>query len=420
MEKANAANDEASRLEALRQLEIMDTEPESDLDEIVQLASSLCNTPISLITLLDDHRQWFKAKTGLNVQETHRDFAFCAHAIHQDDIMEVEDATRDARFVANPLVTGDPSIRFYAGMPLVTNAGFKLGTLCVIDRKPKLLTHDQKVALRTLAKQVIKQFELRLKVKELNLALGIVNQQQQKLKKYNETSSRLLSIIGHDLRGPMTSLAGILKLFSEDSISKNELMTLTSQLQSVIHSGEDLLDNLLVWGTAQLKGEDVAFTFVALRGLLDSIALQNEPFFQRKKNIIHVEVPSELIIQTDKNIIEFVVRNLLLNANKFSTNSTILVETQIIKQNQLTISIIDQGVGIEASRLASLFSWEKRRSTAGTAGESGSGIGLKLSAELIEKLGGTLTATSVVGQGSTFIITLPMQQKDLRQSSTNQ
>lgn len=409
MQKQDPTREEANRLQALHDLQILDTAPEQDLDEIVHLASRLCDTPISLITLLDDHRQWFKAKTGLLIDETHRDFAFCAHAIHQDDIMIVEDATNDNRFANNPLVLGDPNIRFYAGMPLVTDRGYKLGTLCVIDRKPKLLSSEQQLALRTLAKQVIKQFELRLKVKELNATVELVHQQQEKLRKYNQISSRLLSIIGHDLRSPMASLSSVLKLFSQDAISREELFHLVTQLQEVINSGEDLLNNLLVWGTAQLNGDDIRFSVVSMSDLLDNVVKQNEPYLITKNNVVKLEMPPSLVISTDKNILEFVIRNLLLNANKFSANSTITIEVRLTREH-VTISVNDLGIGIESDRIPYLFSWEKRKSTAGTSGEKGSGIGLKLCAELIEKLGGSLTVSSNVGQGSTFLITLPFKQ----------
>jgi len=409
MNKEDFNQEEILRLRTLEQFEILDTEPESDFDEIVRLASHLCETPISLISLIDEHRQWFKAKTGLEINETHRDFAFCAHAIHQDDLMIVEDATLDKRFVQNPLVTGSPSIRFYAGMPLTTSTGYKLGTLCVIDRKPKLLAPHQQLALRTLAKQVIKQFELRLKVKELNKAVSLLHQQELKLKQFNQTSSRLLSIIGHDLKSPMASLRSLLKLFEEGAISKEDLLVMVSKLHSVINSGEDLLDNLLVWGSTQLKGDDVVYSRILIKSLVDNIVQQNETVLSKKNNVVEVIGAQDLMLYSDKNILEFVLRNLLLNANKFSTNSIIQVIAKV-NSTQTTIAVCDKGIGIDPFRIQALFSWEKRRSTPGTAGETGSGIGLKLCAELIDKLGGSLTATSAPDQGSTFTIVLPNKQ----------
>ncbi len=155
--------DEAERLRVLESFAVMDTEPDADLDELVQLASSICGTPIALISLLDDTRQWFKAKVGLDTPETPREMAFCAHAIEAPEpaLFTVRDAREDARFASNPLVTGDPSIVFYAGAPLVADGGAKLGTLCVIDRQPRVLTTAQEKALETLSRVVVRELELR-------------------------------------------------------------------------------------------------------------------------------------------------------------------------------------------------------------------------------------------------------------------
>ena len=132
---------EKQRLDAIYQLDILDTPYEDEYDDIVKLASSICNTPISAITLVESSRQWFKAKVGLEDRETSRNISFCGHAIAANtDLYQVEDATKSEIFFDNPLVTGNPNIRFYAGVPLVNANGLKLGTLCVIDNKPKQLT----------------------------------------------------------------------------------------------------------------------------------------------------------------------------------------------------------------------------------------------------------------------------------------
>ncbi|HEX2608568.1 MAG TPA: GAF domain-containing protein [Flavisolibacter sp.] len=142
-------------------MEILDTLPEEDFDELVELASRICETPISTITLIDSDRQWFKAQVGLEVSQTERSVSFCGHAILQTDLLVVPDATKDERFSDNPLVSGTPNIRFYAGAQIRTDAGHKVGTLCVIDTRPRELTWHQASALRILSRQASRLLELR-------------------------------------------------------------------------------------------------------------------------------------------------------------------------------------------------------------------------------------------------------------------
>lgn len=176
MKTAPLANNENERLDALRNYHILDTAPEAEFDGMVQLASSICTTPIAAISLIDQERQWFKAITGLDAKETSRDLAFCAHAILQNDIMVVADALQDDRFFDNPLVTADPNIRFYAGVPLITSDGYALGTICVIDRVPRELSDAQALALKVLASHVITQLELRLAHRKISQHLQEIRQ----------------------------------------------------------------------------------------------------------------------------------------------------------------------------------------------------------------------------------------------------
>jgi GAF domain-containing protein len=162
MEIAKVPENEAARLQALREYAILDTLPEKDFEDITRIASEICQTPISLITLIDSERQWFKSKIGIENTETHRDHAFCAHALNApNEILNVKDSREDTRFSGNPYVTGDPNVVFYAGVPLVNDEGFALGTICVIDQKPRELSEMQLNSLRALSNQVVKLFELR-------------------------------------------------------------------------------------------------------------------------------------------------------------------------------------------------------------------------------------------------------------------
>lgn len=162
---------EQDRLTELRKYDILDSEPEGAFDGMVQLARYICQTPIAAISLVDEKRQWFKAIVGLDARETSRDVAFCAHAILRDEPLVVPDATLDERFADNALVAGAPDIRFYAGVPLVTSSGHRLGTICVIDRVPRTLGKEQLDAVKTLADSVMAHLELRLSHKKMRVYL---------------------------------------------------------------------------------------------------------------------------------------------------------------------------------------------------------------------------------------------------------
>lgn len=158
---------EVKRLKVLWQYDVLDTVPEEVFDDLTDLAAHICEAPVAMISLVAEDRQWFKAKVGISLTETARDISFCAHAILNDDLLVIPDATKDPRFRDNPLVTGPERIRFYAGAPLVTPDGHALGTLCVLDKKPRKLRAEQQNALRVLARHVVSQLELRRHAREL-------------------------------------------------------------------------------------------------------------------------------------------------------------------------------------------------------------------------------------------------------------
>ncbi len=158
---------EKRRLKVLWEYEILDTIPEEVFDDLTELAARICEAPIALISLVDEKRQWFKARVGTTMHETTREVSFCSHAIGQPGLFIVPDATQDPRFARNPLVTSEPRIRFYAGAPLITPDGAALGTLCVIDKVPRQLRPEQQQALTILARHVMSQLELRRRSREL-------------------------------------------------------------------------------------------------------------------------------------------------------------------------------------------------------------------------------------------------------------
>lgn len=202
---------EPERLAALARYEILDTTPEDAFDELARLASVICGTPIALVSLVDVSRQWFKARVGLDATETPRDISFCGHAIHESDLFIVSDALDDARFATNPLVTGEPNIRFYAGAQLTTPDGENLGTLCVIDRRPRRLNEEQRAALRTLARQVIVQLELRRIISEQQHVERTLRGERDALERLK---NNFMSTVSHELRTPITSIRGSLGLLA--------------------------------------------------------------------------------------------------------------------------------------------------------------------------------------------------------------
>jgi GAF domain-containing protein len=195
---ATMPSTEAARLAALNRYAILDTEPEQSFDDLVVLASFVCRTPIATLSLVDDHRQWFKSKVGVEIRETPRDISFCAHAIQQEELFIVPDALADPRFKDNPLVLGDPHIRFYAGAPLIDEDGYALGTLCVMDRQPRELDDTQKEALFSLRRLALSQIELRRNIQLLKEALSDRTREEhareQELKQLQEKLVRVLGL----------------------------------------------------------------------------------------------------------------------------------------------------------------------------------------------------------------------------------
>jgi GAF domain-containing protein len=167
-----SASTETARLAALNRYAILDSEPEQSFDDLVILAAHICQTPMAMLSLVDDHRQWFKSKLGVQVQETSKGTSICAHAIQQRDLFVVPDTLKDERFRENPLVTDEPHVRFYAGAPLINEDGFALGTLCVVDREPRELDEQQKEAISALGRLALRQMELRMNLQLLKDALN--------------------------------------------------------------------------------------------------------------------------------------------------------------------------------------------------------------------------------------------------------
>jgi signal transduction histidine kinase len=390
--------DEITRLKALYDYDVLDTEAEKIFDDLTQLTAQICNTPITLISLVDSDRQWFKSRVGLDAEEISRDIAFCAHAIHQKEIFEVEDTLKDKRFFDNPLVTSTPNIRFYAGTQLVSPDGHAIGTLCVIDDKPNKLTQDQRQALEVLGRSVISQMELRKKIKELEVA--------------NQHKTEFLSNMSHELRTPLNAIIGFSRLML-DNVKYHTLPKKFSEyighidysgrrLLSVVNSVIDL--NKIESGMMQVEFESICLrTFIKdLEGMLAITANEKEVEFSID---VSDNLPTQLTIDQAK--ISQIITNLAHNAIKF-TNSGKWVKVELSLNNeQFVITVADQGAGISSIDQKKLFN--KFQQVGQAKSSEGSGLGLSITQGLVDILGGTINVLSNLGSGSIFKVQLPLQ-----------
>ena len=396
MTTAPLPENEQDRLEALKRYQILDTEAEELFDSIAELAAAVCDVPVALITLVDENRQWFKAKVGIEAQETPRDLAFCAHAILEpEELLVVPDATKDDRFKDNPLVTDNPDIRFYAGAPLVTKDRQALGTLCVIDRESREITERQRQALTKLSKQVCANLELRLAHK--------------KLETLNEAKNRFFSILSHDLRSPISSILTIANLLAEPegNLSPEEVKEFHRHLLTNAQITRKTAENLL----QMVQFEEGRFTFdpqfVNVREILSTTEGALSGRSKRKNIVIRTQCKPDVEVWADPKLFHSILQNLLSNALKFShPDSQIKI---VAESNFETVQIMvqDFGVGIKPDSIPKIFSLDASHSTVGTGGEHGSGLGLNLCNEFAKRLNGNLRIESEFGKGTRVYLTLP-------------
>lgn len=378
---------EQKRLQELYSLELLDTSYEEEFDEIVRIASKICNAPMSIVTLLDSQRQWFKAKVGMEDNETGRDVSFCGHAIMGDGVMEIPNALDDERFHDNPLVTGAPSIRFYAGMPLVTQRGYKIGTLCVIDTVPRNLDEDQLESLQTLAKQVMRIIELRVKVRELNELTNIKN--------------KIISIIGHDVRNPLASIKNILDMNAMGFFKGEDRDKFLKMASEQVDNTISMVSNLAEWGRLNLTTQGTEIRPLPLHAIAEDCIKGLALNIQEKNNLVKNETGETIFTKIDENSLRFILRNLITNANKFTDNGTIT-----IRNNRQKISVCDTGIGMTKAQIDNLRNDGQVTSTAGTNNEGGTGLGLMLIKDFLRKIKSDMFIESEVDKGTCIYIKL--------------
>lgn len=382
---------ENDRLKDLYDTGLLDTPNEEEFNDIVKFASELCNTPISLISLVDSNRQWFKARVGIDIDETDREIAFCSHAILQDGLFEIPDTLKDNRFIDNPLVVNDPSIRFYAGMPLVTSTGSRLGTLCVIDNSPGQLTEQQKAGLKLLANNVIKIAELRIKNKELHYL--------------TETQKRIISILAHDVRNPLASFANIIDLKKSEVLNHDEAGEMVELIKGQLANTIEMVENIVNWGKQQFQFGNIQLDHFNLYELVESIFKTEALKSWDKNNQLQNLIQPGTIIHSDKQALKFILRNLVSNSNKFTESGSISINSEV-KGLKTLLVIKDTGVGMTPDKVEKLFNNDSFATTLGTNEEKGSGLGLILVKEFIDRMDGVITVESHVNKGTIFKITI--------------
>ena len=395
MQSAEFPKDEIERLHALNMYEVLDTKAEAVFDELTELASEICGTPIALISLIDSDRQWFKSKVGLEAEETSRDIAFCAHAILQKEVFEVTDTLKDKRFMDNPLVLQNPNIRFYAGAPLISASGHAIGTLCAISDKPKKLNTHQRKALEVLGRSVISQLELRLQLGQLEKA--------------NERKTEYLSSISHELRTPLHAIIGISQLMLHNHKVKlpehylsylNQLDLSGKRLLSLVDTILDI--SKIEEGKFELAEKMITVKeyFHNIEGLIRSLAKEKSLDISFSLKVGKIKA-----IEIDDSRLSQIILHLVSNSIKFSDQKQVINISAVITSNELVFAIKDRGKGISSEDLPFVFDKFQRLSNNTT---EGAGLGLMITKNLVETMNGKIKLLSQLNQGTLAKVTLPL------------
>tara|TARA_R110000765_G_scaffold116491_3_gene209709 strand:- start:579 stop:1733 length:1155 start_codon:yes stop_codon:yes gene_type:complete len=382
----------------LRSYSILDTLPESDYDNITKIAAEICGTPISLISLIDDKRQWFKSHHGLDATETPKEYAFCGHAINTpNDVFIVQDARKDERFYDNPLVTGNPHVIFYAGVPLVSEAGLPLGTLCVIDHKPNLLSQSQISSLSALSNQVFNLLELRKSKQQLERTI-------MELEEKNEGLERFAVVAAHDLKTPLINISSLAQLFQnqyKDILDSEGL----EMLEMIIGSSGNLIG--LIDGLLQYSKSESLLREGKSDIELQMLRTDLEGLFNYDHQLKLVLKSDLTKIKAHKTALHQILINLITNAIKYHDKETVEIELGVSESDtHFLFYVKDNGPGIETIHQERIFKIFEKLAATDKFGVRGNGIGLATVKKIVEKLGGAIRVESDLGKGAKFIFSL--------------
>jgi signal transduction histidine kinase len=397
--RALLPSDEEGRLAALHEARVLDTLPEDDFDDIAMLASEICGTPISLVSLVDTDRQWFKAKVGLELDETHRDQSFCAHAIHDSELLEVPDAGADHRFADNPLVHGDRNFRFYAGAPVVLDGTHAVGTVCVIDKVPRELTGSQRRALRCLARHASVQLDLRRYARH-------ADEIADRMRQLDRMKDSFLAGVSHELRTPLTSIRGYLEMLQADGFDPETSQRFLAVMQRNSDRLMRLIDDLLTVARLNDGGLELDLAELDLAELAHQVTTACRPLAEHRDVALHNLMERPVLTRGDSRRLGQALNHLIVNAIKFtSPGGEIVVRGTGGDEPELVIA--DTGVGIPAADLPHVFDRFFRSAAADRTATPGPGLGLSIVNLIIDAHHGSIHLDSEPGVGTTVRLTLP-------------
>ena len=397
---------EKERLERLRNYKVLDTPSEAAFDRITRVVAETIGVPIALVSLVDEDRQWFKAKYGLDAEETPRDVAFCAHAILDDKVFVVEDALKDQRFADNPLVTGGPSVRFYAGAPLITSDGHNIGTLCAIDHAPRQISEDHKLLLEDLATLVIDEMELRD-------ALRKAVKEREAAELAERAKSQFLASMSHEIRTPLNAIIGLTELVLKTELNEQQeghLFRVSLAGKNLLGLINDILDfSKIEAGKLEIETVDFEINDV-LANLASVVSAKSEE--NQTELLINIDSSTPPAMRGDPLRIGQVLINLVGNAVKFTKSGDVTISVGAEHDQDglgwLVLSVKDTGIGMSAAQCEDLFKPFTQADQSITREYGGTGLGLSISKQLVDLMGGTIWAESAEGKGSTFSFRLPL------------
>jgi signal transduction histidine kinase len=394
---------EEQRLNALHQLQILDTDPEHEFDSVTSLAAMISHSPIALVSFIDAHRQWFKSRVGFEESETSRERSLCNEALQYDNMLEVEDVHNDPRFTNHPIKTYNPEIRFYAGLPIRTAEGYPVGTLCVADKVPRSLTVEERTALNTLASHIQQHVRMIEVEREFERRFHELRQQSTTQEQRYSMAVTLLSIVAHDVRGPLATIVALLESAPTPQDLGDDLGWILNEIHHQAQSARNLLDQVLSWARMVLNG-NVVQQPISIGTFIADIVRPLQSTFTRKGIVFDTDLAVQSIV-ADPNLVRFVLHTLLTNATKFTDNGAISVRVHC--SDEYTTLVVHD------TQREQLFDWKWHRGKQGTREETGAGIGLLLLHDVVQAANGTISVQSEEMHGTTFTICLPQRRESV-------